>query len=71
MGDHMFTDLALSRDLTAEYRVRKRGDASLSLMILQRSVWPFSARKQDVALPVWVCLSTHLNSHSLTNSDHM
>ena len=56
MGDHMFTDLALSRDLTAEYRKRKQGDERLSLMILQRSVWPFSSRKQDIALPVWVSI---------------
>ncbi|GJE92100.1 cullin-domain-containing protein [Phanerochaete sordida] len=54
MGDHMFTDLALSRDLTAEYRARKGGDAKLSLMVLQRSVWPFTARTQDVVLPVWM-----------------
>ena len=63
MGDHMFTDLALSRDLTAEYKERKGGDQKLSLMILQRSVWPFSARKEDIALPVWVsCVSSSTRS---------
>ncbi|EMD41477.1 hypothetical protein CERSUDRAFT_110046 [Gelatoporia subvermispora B] len=58
MGDHMFTDLALSRDLMREYidhRTRV-GDPSsaqrLSVMVLQRSFWPFAARKHDVDLPV-------------------
>ena len=57
MGDHMFTDLALSRDLTTEYKERKGGDPKLSLMVLQRSVWPFTGRKQDIVLPVWVSCS--------------
>lgn len=62
MGDHMFTDLALSRDITTEYREKKGGDAKLSLMVLQRSVWPFTARKQDVVLPVWVCPHLSISS---------
>lgn len=53
----MFTDLALSRDLTADFRQKKGGDPKLSLTILQRSVWPFTVRTTDIVLPVWVCLS--------------
>ena len=55
----MFTDLTLSRDLTAEYRNKRGGDAKLSLMILQRSCWPFTVRKKDIVLPVWVGLSPY------------
>lgn len=54
MGDHMFNDLALSRDIMREYHARIRDDSSakkLSVMVLQRSVWPFLARKKDVDLP--------------------
>ncbi|KAI5992563.1 Cullin family-domain-containing protein [Pisolithus marmoratus] len=57
MGDHMFTDLALSRDLLYEYRNRLPEGASqrnLSVMVLQRSYWPFAARKKDVDLPLWM-----------------
>lgn len=60
MGDQMFTDLALSRELMKEY-TEPRGDRAvdtsthlLTAMVLQRSFWPFTARKQDVALPEWV-----------------
>ena len=57
MGDHMFNDLALSRDLMREYNAQRTrlgyGEATqkLSVMVLQRSFWPFAARKQDVLLP--------------------
>ncbi|KAG2129711.1 Cullin family-domain-containing protein [Suillus bovinus] len=54
MGDHMFNDLALSRDIMREYHARIRDDSSaknLSVMVLQRSVWPFLARTTDVDLP--------------------
>ncbi|KAI6018883.1 Cullin family-domain-containing protein [Pisolithus marmoratus] len=57
MGDHMFNDLALSRDLLYEYRNRLPEGASqrnLSVMVLQRSYWPFAARKKDVDLPLWM-----------------
>ncbi|KAH9947362.1 Cullin-domain-containing protein [Amylocystis lapponica] len=57
MGDHMFNDLALSRDSLQEYidhRTRV-GDAAsaqkLSVMVLQRSFWPFAARTEDVDIP--------------------
>ncbi|OSX68038.1 hypothetical protein POSPLADRAFT_1064405 [Postia placenta MAD-698-R-SB12] len=57
MGDHMFNDLALSRDMMREFiQHRARlGDPEaslrLSVMVLQRSVWPFAARKHDADLP--------------------
>lgn len=54
MGDHMFNDLALSRDIMREYHSRIADDSPaqhLSVMVLQRSVWPFVARKKDVDLP--------------------
>ena len=59
MGDHMFNDLALSRDVLREYRSRLPDDSlghHLSVMVLQRSVWPFAARKKDVDLLPWVGL---------------
>ncbi|KAI0662359.1 Cullin-domain-containing protein [Cubamyces menziesii] len=59
-SDNMFTDLALSRDLMQdflEYK-RKKGDIGtvqkLNVMVLQRSNWPFTARKNDVDLPRWM-----------------
>jgi len=54
MGDHMFNDLALSRDIMREYHTRIRHDSSaqkLSVMVLQRSVWPFPERTKGVDLP--------------------
>ncbi|KAG2753458.1 Cullin-domain-containing protein [Suillus brevipes Sb2] len=54
MGDHMFNDLALSRDIMREYHARITGGSTaqkLSVMVLQRSVWPFQERKTDVDLP--------------------
>jgi hypothetical protein len=50
----MFTDLALSRDIMREYlskEVTDHSSQSLSVMVLQQSVWPFSSRKKDVDLP--------------------
>ncbi|OSD05750.1 Cullin-domain-containing protein [Trametes coccinea BRFM310] len=59
-SDNMFTDLALSRDLMQdflEYR-RRKGDVGtaqkLTVMVLQRSNWPFTARKNDIDLPSWM-----------------
>lgn len=60
MGEHMFTDLSLSRDLMREYSNPRPGaltDTSkhkVSVMVLQHSAWPFAARQRDVALPEWV-----------------
>lgn len=54
MGDHMFNDLALSRDIMREYHARITGDSTaqkFSVMVLQRSVWPFPERTTDVDLP--------------------
>lgn len=54
MGDHMFKDLALSRDTMKEFRAKKYADhppEALNVMVLQQSVWPFAARKTDVDLP--------------------
>ncbi|KAI0358895.1 Cullin-4B [Trametes cingulata] len=59
-SENMFKDLALSRDLMQEfleYRRRKGevGSAQkLNVMVLQRSSWPFTARKQDIDLPRWM-----------------
>lgn len=55
MGDHMFRDLALSRDLMREFHEKRIGGGTaekLNVMVLQRSFWPFSARtKDDIDLP--------------------
>lgn len=69
MGDHMFQDLALSRDLTREFHAKTIGGGSaekLSVMVLQRSFWPFSAKqKEDLDLPANVCVL--VSYHSVTN----
>ncbi|KAG1741864.1 Cullin family-domain-containing protein [Suillus paluster] len=65
MGDHMFNDLALSRDIMREYHARIGDESSaqnLSVMVLQRSVWPFLARKKDVDLPFW--MQADLNNYT-------
>ncbi|KAI0785913.1 Cullin family-domain-containing protein [Abortiporus biennis] len=57
MGDHMFNDLALSRDTMREYLTHRErlGDdpeqQKLNAMVLQRSFWPFPARLQNIDLP--------------------
>jgi cullin 4 len=55
MGDQMFSDLLLSRDMMREYHERlQAGHAAhkLTVMVLQQSVWPFSPRQgDDVDLP--------------------
>jgi hypothetical protein len=54
VGDHMFNDLALSREAMREYHAkldRESPAQKLSVMVLQRSVWPFAARKTDIDLP--------------------
>ncbi|KAA1475398.1 Cullin-4B [Dentipellis sp. KUC8613] len=54
MGDQMFTDLALSREAMREYHGKLPKDSpaqNLNVMVLQRGVWPFSARKADITLP--------------------
>ena len=61
----MFNDLALSRDLMGHFYEEKRLDETSSLrkmtaMVLQRSSWPFAARKTDILLPGWVNDTTAL-----------
>jgi len=54
MGDHMFTDLALSRDSMREYHEKRSENfftQKLNVMVLQRSFWPFATRKTDIDLP--------------------
>lgn len=53
MGEHMFRDLALSRDLMDEFHSREVGQGSaqaLNVTVLQRSFWPFSSKKEEGAL---------------------
>ncbi|KAJ3485804.1 hypothetical protein NLI96_g4680 [Meripilus lineatus] len=56
MGDHMFNDLALSRDTMRDYNEHRQrlGDApesqNLTAMVLQRSFWPFAARTHVAGL---------------------
>lgn len=57
MGDHMFTDLALSRDNMKDFLSKKSDDhpsQKLSVMVLQQSVWPFAPPKKDADLPIAV-----------------
>ena len=59
MGDHMFRDLALSRDMMVEYHERigskRAAEQKLTAMVLQQSFWPFSSRTpQDTIIPVSV-----------------
>ncbi|RPD58496.1 Cullin-domain-containing protein [Lentinus tigrinus ALCF2SS1-6] len=60
MSDHMFTDLTLSRELMTGFLEgeERRGDTSrlqkMNVMVLQRSAWPFAARKADIDLPRWM-----------------
>ncbi|KAI0700482.1 Cullin-domain-containing protein [Cytidiella melzeri] len=78
MGDHMFTDLSLSRDLMKEYSQPRPGAFSdtsghkVSVMVLQHSVWPFAARKRDVALPEWMGeeLQAYMNFYKKKHSGH-
>ncbi len=61
MGDHMFRDLALSRDSMAEYHKRlgpeRAAEQMLTTIVLQQSFWPFSSRAaQDAIVPTSVCL---------------
>jgi hypothetical protein len=51
MGDHMFTDLALSADQMDEFNKKYTTASKLSVMVLQRSVWPFGVRNKAIDLP--------------------
>ena len=59
MGDHMFRDLALSRDTMVEYHERigpkRAAEQKVTAIVLQQSFWPFSSRTgQDAVIPVSV-----------------
>ena len=59
MGEEMFKDLALSRDMMHDFHDKLPANdlaRRLTVMVLQRSAWPFAARKTDIDLPRWVCL---------------
>ncbi|KAG6890869.1 hypothetical protein C0992_012005 [Termitomyces sp. T32_za158] len=63
MGEDMFKDLALSREFVKEYHSKLDVDSpgrKLSVMVLQRSAWPFTVQKTSVDLPpnVRIGLST-------------
>ncbi|KAK7469322.1 hypothetical protein VKT23_003803 [Stygiomarasmius scandens] len=54
LGESMFRDLSLSDDLMREYdhklkQNKKKG--YLTVMVLQRSAWPFNVQKKKVLLP--------------------
>ncbi|KAG6873267.1 hypothetical protein C0995_001041 [Termitomyces sp. Mi166 len=54
MGEDMFKDLALSRESVKEYHSKLGVDSlgrKLSVMVLQRSAWPFTVQKTSVDLP--------------------
>jgi cullin-4 len=59
MGEDMFKDLALSKEMMREYHSKLPSDSGglkLSVMVLQRSAWPFTVQKANVDLPPSVCL---------------
>lgn len=54
MGEEMFKDLALSREMMKDYHAKLPANdpaQKLSVMVLQRSAWPFSVRDKSVDLP--------------------
>jgi hypothetical protein len=54
MGEEMFKDLALSRDMVLDYHSKLPQDSStrkLSAMVLQRSAWPFNVQKTTIDIP--------------------
>jgi hypothetical protein len=68
MGDHMFNDLTLSRDMMQEYLSKEAVDhpsRHLSVMVLQQSVWPFPARKKEADLPPSVSYSQYSENRAL------
>ncbi|KIL57743.1 hypothetical protein M378DRAFT_188384 [Amanita muscaria Koide BX008] len=54
MGEDMFKDLALSREMMREYHDKLPRESlghELTVMVLQRSAWPFSVPKSGIDLP--------------------
>ncbi|KAF9229789.1 Cullin-domain-containing protein [Gyrodon lividus] len=75
MGDHMFNDLALSRDILREFhnRISETSSAQkLSVMVLQRSVWPFAARRNGVDLlpPMQADLALYATFYKAQHQGH-
>jgi hypothetical protein len=68
MGDHMFNDLALSREMTREFHSKCNPNnrvLKLTVMVLQQSFWPFAPRKSVADLPPSASVSLKLcRSHS-------
>lgn len=64
MGENMFKDLALSRDLMREYHSKLPEDSAghlLTAMVLQRSAWPFTGQPHVVDLPPSVSIFSLLS----------
>ena len=58
MGEDMFKDLALSKEMISDYHSKLPEESSgrkLNAMVLQRSAWPFSVQKAGIDLPPEVC----------------
>jgi len=58
MAQDMFKDLALSREAMGDYHSkldRHSPGHKLSVMVLQRSAWPFTVSKSGIDLPPNVC----------------
>jgi len=52
-GNDMFKDIALSRDLLAEYRAQASpGSEKMSVMVLKYSTWPFGKYEGTIDFPV-------------------
>ncbi|RXW22215.1 hypothetical protein EST38_g3647 [Candolleomyces aberdarensis] len=54
IGEDMFKDLTLSKEMMKDYHARQRKESlanKLNAIVLQRSAWPFSVTKQLVDLP--------------------
>lgn len=54
-GQEMFKDLALSKERMMDYHSKMSDDdprRKLTVMVLQRSAWPFSANKLGVDYPL-------------------
>ncbi|RXW16982.1 hypothetical protein EST38_g8876, partial [Candolleomyces aberdarensis] len=59
MGEDMFKDLTLSKEMMKDYHARQRKESlanKLNAIVLQRSAWPFSVTKQLVDLPADVSI---------------
>lgn len=69
MGDQMFKDLSLSKDLMREYQQRRmrKGETEstrLNAVVLQQSFWPFSFKQSEVIIPYDVRLTLFVTYNS-------